>query len=350
MENDQFGYQMQELAKIEQDWRSVGERMEQLNQQLAQISQTLARATEVDLAASPLAGIAGFGIAFEVAGDVKRIAAAANRLKADKEQLAKQIADGAERMKAVRAEYEATEKRIEEDLKKNDQQHQPPAAPKPQPSGGGSGGHGGGSGGHEGGHEGGGTGGHGGSGGHESGGSGGHEGGGHESGGGGGHGAPDGQVSTASEIKVSEVTYGGAGSWKGGKDATEDYINQALDKMGITDPQARANWMRGMLTIAERESSYNAPHSQICTWDTNARGERVADGAPADCSRGGWQCIPTTFAAYHQPGTSTDIYDPVANCCASMNYIMDTYHVSRDGSNLTHNVQQADSSRPAKGY
>ncbi|MDH6126078.1 hypothetical protein [Kitasatospora sp. GP82] len=337
MANDQFGYQMQELAKIEQDWRSVGERMEQLNRQLGQITQTLAKATAIDLASSQFAGIPGFGIAFQVLDDVKQIEDATKRLKADKEKLAKQIADGAERMRAVKAEYEAAEKKIEDELRKHEHQNQPPTSPKPQPQPptSGSGGHGGGSGGHGGGS--------GEPGGHEGGGSGG-------DGGGGSHGAPDGHVSTASEIKVSEVTYGGAGSWKSGQAATEDYINQALDKMGITDPQARANWMRGMLTIAERESSYNAPHSQICTWDSNARGERVADGAPAECSRGGWQCIPSTFAAYHQPGTATDIYDPVANCAASMNYIMDTYHVSRDGSNLTHNVQQADASRPPKGY
>ncbi|WP_052681729.1 hypothetical protein [Saccharothrix sp. ST-888] len=337
MANDQFGYQMQELAKIEQDWRSVSERMEQLNQQLGQITQTLARATAVDLASSAFAGIPGFGIAFQVLDDVKQIEAATKKLQADKERLTKQIAEGAARMKAVKAEYEAAEKKIEEDLKRQQHPTPPPAPPKPQPSPGGTGGHGGGSGGHGGGHG-------GGSGGHD-GGSGGGDGGDD-----GGHGTADGHVSTASKIPVSDVTYGGAGTFKSGKAATEDYINQALDKMGITDPQARANWIRGMLTIASRESTYNAPHSQVNTWDTNAHGARMADGAPAECSRGGWQCIPSTFAAYHQPGTSTDIYDPVANCAASMNYVMSRYHVSPDGSNLAAKVQQADPDRPAKGY
>ncbi|MGE7435314.1 hypothetical protein [Kitasatospora sp. NPDC001175] len=344
---DQFGYQIQELAKIEQDWRSVSERMTQLNQQIGQIRSTLERATAVDLASSTLAGIPGFGIAFEVLEDVKQIEEATKRLQADKERLTKEIGEGAEKLKAVKAEYQAIEQKIADELRKHQHETPPPPAPK-QPAGG-SGGHGGGSGGHDGGsggQHGGASGGHGGGSGGHDGGSGGHEGG----GGGGSHGAPDGHVSTASRIPVTDVTYGGAGSWKSGKAATEDYINQALDKMGITDPQARANWMRGMLTIAERESTYNLPTSQVNTGDSNAHGSRMPDGAPAGSSRGGWQCVPGTFAAYHQPGTSTDIYDPVANCCASMNYVMDTYHVSRDGSNLSHSVQQADPSRSPKGY
>ena len=41
------------------------------------------------------------------------------------------------------------------------------------------------------------------------------------------------------------------------------------------------------------------------------------------------------FAAHHQPGTGTNIYDPVANLCAGMNYLMGRYHVARDGSNLS---------------
>jgi SLT domain-containing protein len=44
------------------------------------------------------------------------------------------------------------------------------------------------------------------------------------------------------------------------------------------------------------------------------------------------------------------IYDPVANCGASMNYVMDVYNVLKDGSNLASNVQQADPSRNPRGY
>ncbi len=70
--------------------------------------------------------------------------------------------------------------------------------------------------------------------------------------------------------------------------------------------------------------------------DSNAHGARMADGAPpAGASRGGLQTIPATFASNHQPGTSRNIYDPVANITAAMNYLMRRYHVQRDGSNLS---------------
>ncbi|OXR44984.1 hypothetical protein B7C42_02941 [Nocardia cerradoensis] len=118
------------------------------------------------------------------------------------------------------------------------------------------------------------------------------------------------------------------------------YIGKALDRLGITDPAARARWTEGYLTLIKRESSGNT--GSINTTDSNA-----AAGHP---SQGLTQTIPSTFEAYHVAGTSSDITDPEANIAASMNYVMDRYHVSRDGSNLTSNVQQADAGRPAKGY
>ncbi|WP_259316806.1 transglycosylase SLT domain-containing protein [Kitasatospora xanthocidica] len=42
-------------------------------------------------------------------------------------------------------------------------------------------------------------------------------------------------------------------------------------------------------------------------------------------SRGLMQVVPTTFRAYHVPGTSWDITDPVANICAACAYAADTY-------------------------
>ncbi|WP_377268612.1 hypothetical protein [Peterkaempfera sp. SMS 1(5)a] len=312
MSSDQFGVQMQELARIEADWRSVSSRLEQMSQRMGQIRATLARATAVDLASSTVAGLPGFAVAYQVLDDVRQIEAATKRLQADKDRLTEEMAQDAEKIKAVREEYEATEKKIAEGMKKQPKPTPPPPSPKPGPTGGTHGGDG----------------------------SGGHQ----------GSGAPDGTRTDAAKIPVSQVTYGGAGSWNGGKAACEDYINQAMDKLGITDPQARARWMQGMLTIASRESAYNSPHYQVNKGDVNAVGAPMSDGAPARSSRGGWQCIPGTFAEYHQPGTSTDIYDPVANCSASMNYIMSRYHVSRDGSNLASQVQQADPSRPPRGY
>jgi LysM repeat protein len=70
----------------------------------------------------------------------------------------------------------------------------------------------------------------------------------------------------------------------------------------------------GIYRNVMRESSGNP--SAINLWDSNA-----AAGHP---SIGLLQVIQPTFDAYHVPGTSTDIYDPVANITAACNY---AYHV-----------------------
>jgi SLT domain-containing protein len=110
-------------------------------------------------------------------------------------------------------------------------------------------------------------------------------------------------------------------------------IAAALDHLGITDPAARRKWIRGYETLIARES-----------------GGRASAVQPDGPARGIAQTIPATFARYHQPGTSTNIYDPVANICASMNYVIHRYGVSRDGHNLAAIVQQADAHRAPKGY
>ncbi|MFF3569894.1 transglycosylase SLT domain-containing protein [Nocardia jiangxiensis] len=120
----------------------------------------------------------------------------------------------------------------------------------------------------------------------------------------------------------------------------EQYIGKALDALGITDPAARERWTEGYLTLIQRESGGNV--GAINLSDSNA----VA-GHP---SQGLTQTIPSTFGAYHVAGTSSSITDPTANIASSMNYVMHRYHVSRDGANLTSNVQQADASRSPMGY
>ncbi|MEU6098048.1 LysM peptidoglycan-binding domain-containing protein [Streptomyces sp. NPDC047079] len=64
-----------------------------------------------------------------------------------------------------------------------------------------------------------------------------------------------------------------------------------------------------------RESSGNP--KAINLWDSNA-----AAGIP---SKGLLQVIPPTFNAYHVPGTSWDIYDPIANITAACNYAYHRY-------------------------
>jgi SLT domain-containing protein len=125
-----------------------------------------------------------------------------------------------------------------------------------------------------------------------------------------------------------------------GRPAVLAAIRKALDIKGIHDPAARARWERGMDLVARRESNYNA-HA-VNDWDSNA-----ANGTP---SKGAWQFIAPTFAAYHQPGTSPDIHNLVAQACAFVNYAMGHYGVAADASNLADRIQQADPRRSPKGY
>lgn len=126
----------------------------------------------------------------------------------------------------------------------------------------------------------------------------------------------------------------------GGRGAVVAAIRKALDIKGIHDPAARARWERGMDLVARRESNYDA--NAVNDWDSNA-----ARGTP---SKGAWQFIAPTFAAYHEPGTSRDIHNLVAQACAFINYATGRYHVAADASNLADLIQQADPRRSPKGY
>lgn len=140
-------------------------------------------------------------------------------------------------------------------------------------------------------------------------------------------------------IPVSEVSFEGKGVWAGGREAVGRYLEEALDRMGISDLRARAHWIAGMTTIAEHESGFRTDAINLI--DTNAHGARQSDGGPQNSSRGVWQLVPGTFAHYHQPGTSNHIWDPVANACASINYQMARYGVAADGHNQRALVGQA---------
>jgi SLT domain-containing protein len=152
------------------------------------------------------------------------------------------------------------------------------------------------------------------------------------------------QAPAARAIPLSAVRY----QKSSGPGYVAGRIAAALNHMGITDPQGRRNWLHGYQTLIARESG-GLP-SAVAAESATASGPRQSDGHGLGFARGLTQTIPATFAHYHQPGTSTDIYDPVANICASMNYVMHRYGVSRDGENLVALVQQADARRPPKGY
>ena len=145
----------------------------------------------------------------------------------------------------------------------------------------------------------------------------------------------------AGSIPLSDVSFEGKGVWPGGRGAIEHYLAESLDRMGITDPRARANWTAGLLTIAEHESTFRT--EAINLGDSNAHGPRQVDGGPLHSTRGPFQVEPATFASHHQPGTSNHVWDPVASGCAIINYTMSRYGVARDGHNLRSLVGQANS-------
>jgi hypothetical protein len=147
-------------------------------------------------------------------------------------------------------------------------------------------------------------------------------------------------------IPVSAVQFNPNG-FNSGQAAFLNNVNQALNAMGITNPAARQNWINGFMVAGKRESSFQA--GAVNKTDGNAVGPTQSDGAPAGSSRGFVQMTPATFAAFHQPGTSNNIYDPVANITASMNYIMARYGVNQNGSNLG-NVAQFNANDPAAGF
>ncbi|MCF3100966.1 transglycosylase SLT domain-containing protein [Streptomyces roseoverticillatus] len=108
-----------------------------------------------------------------------------------------------------------------------------------------------------------------------------------------------------------------------------EWIQAAMRATGVSG----GAWLRGLVTLVMRESGGN-PRA-VNNWDSNA--------ASGDPSKGLAQVIGSTFRAYHQPGTSWDILDPIANVAAAINYIRDRYgDIS--------NVQQANPDLPPKGY
>ncbi|MEE6140470.1 hypothetical protein SKC41_29685 [Mycobacterium sp. 050128] len=125
-----------------------------------------------------------------------------------------------------------------------------------------------------------------------------------------------------------------------GADRVRAAIRKALDIEGIYDPTARARWEAGMMVVAKRESGFN--NGAVNHSDSNA-----AKGDPSD---GSFQFTGATFRQYHQPGTSGSRSDDVAEACAFINYARRRYHVAGDASNLAANIQQADPTRPPKGY
>lgn len=110
-------------------------------------------------------------------------------------------------------------------------------------------------------------------------------------------------------------------------------IDAALAAAGVPPPGDKGSWESGLNTLITRESN----------WDPNAINNYDSNAAAGMPSQGLAQVIPPTFAAYHVPGTSSNILDPIANVAAAIRYIVATY------GNIT-NVQQANPNLPPAGY
>lgn len=90
------------------------------------------------------------------------------------------------------------------------------------------------------------------------------------------------------------------------------WIREALDILAAHNIPASYD---GIYRNIMRESTGNP--QAINLWDSNA-----AAGIP---SKGLLQVIEPTFRAFHVEGTSTNIYDPVANIVAACNYAAHRY-------------------------
>ncbi|MFH8977697.1 transglycosylase SLT domain-containing protein [Streptomyces sp. NPDC017890] len=101
-------------------------------------------------------------------------------------------------------------------------------------------------------------------------------------------------------------------STKSYSDNLDGWIREARD---IMKKHGIPGTYEGIHRNIMRESSGNP--KAINDWDINA-----INGIP---SKGLLQVIPPTFEAYHVPGTSKNIYDPVANIVAACNYAADKY-------------------------
>jgi SLT domain-containing protein len=109
-------------------------------------------------------------------------------------------------------------------------------------------------------------------------------------------------------------------------------IEEAMAATNTPPPSTHDAWLAGMNTLITRESNWNA----------GARNDTDSNAAMGQNSVGLAQVIPSTFEANKAPGLN-NIYGPVDNVAASINYIKRTY-----GS--IENVQQANANMPPKGY
>ncbi|USQ87514.1 transglycosylase SLT domain-containing protein [Streptomyces phaeoluteigriseus] len=141
------------------------------------------------------------------------------------------------------------------------------------------------------------------------------------------------KAAAAAAAKKAAASKKAAAARKAEAAAASRSVNRPVVKQVVVKsyPNNLDGWIRESLAIMKKKGipgSYHGLHKNIIRessgnpkaindWDINA-----INGIP---SKGLLQVIPPTFKAYHVPGTSWNIYDPVANITAAANYAADRY-------------------------
>ncbi|MDX3571374.1 transglycosylase SLT domain-containing protein [Streptomyces sp. ID05-47C] len=140
-------------------------------------------------------------------------------------------------------------------------------------------------------------------------------------------------ATAAAKKKAAAAAKKAAAARKAKAAAASRSVNRPVVKQVVVKsyPNNLDGWIRESLAIMKKKGipgSYHGLHKNIIRessgnpkaindWDINA-----INGIP---SKGLLQVIPPTFKAYHVPGTSWNIYDPIANITAAANYAADRY-------------------------
>jgi hypothetical protein len=94
-----------------------------------------------------------------------------------------------------------------------------------------------------------------------------------------------------------------------------ELLNAQRAAQGLPPIESTPENMKAILQIIQHESGGNP----------NAQNNDDSNAANGDPSRGLMQTIGGTFSSYHVQGTSNNIFDPVANIAAGVNYAVNRY-------------------------
>ena len=109
MANQQFGVRLGELTEVQRDWHSVSDRMAEMGRELRTIQSALTRAAATRLSADPRVDAAGLTVALALVREVREMESQVTGLLATKTRLVGEIADDAQKIKAVEAGYRSAD-------------------------------------------------------------------------------------------------------------------------------------------------------------------------------------------------------------------------------------------------